>query len=224
MSALERFEEFLSGIELDRYREKYSPIKLVELDLPKGIQALTHIYKLYWDRRDSFFNFERFYDLYSRDLSGELEQFRIKTRFSEETFYLGLPARIYRTWASLLTQIQAGYVAESVFGNGSVKMSAGLDWQGIDICINRDGREVNVQIKKETLSREVRLPHPVTRKNKQIINLEYEVPGCDPLTPTGKESQRFKRWKEKWDGKLERLDNGFIIFRPGMFGDRDMFG
>lgn len=224
MSALEHFEVFLSGIELDRYREKYSPIKLVELDLPKEIQALKHIYKLYWDRRDNFLNFERFYELYSRDLSGELEQFRIKTRFSEETFYLGLPARIYRTWASLLTQIQAGYVAESVFGNGSVEMSAELDWRGIDICVNNGRKQVNVQIKKETLSREVRRPHPITKKNREIINLEYEVPGCDPLTPTGRESQRFKRWKEKWDGKLGRLDNGFIIFRSGMFSDRDLFG
>lgn len=223
MSVLDDFEEFLSGIDLNGYRKKYSSIKLVELDLPKDIQALKHIYGLYWEKRSGFPKFEEFYQKYSRDLSGKLSEFRIKTRFSKETFNLGLPARIYRTWASLLTQVQAGYVAESVFGETSVEMSAELDWQGIDMRINGNGKRVNVQIKKETLSREVRKPYPITKKKKEIINLQYEVPGCDPLTPTGKESQRFKRWRNKWDGKLDRLDNGFIVFRPGIFTEAGLF-
>lgn len=224
MSDRERFEKFLSGIDLDGYRSEYSKIKLVELDLPRGIQALKHLYGLYWENRGDFPEFEKFYKTYSGDLSGELERFRKEARFSRETFHLGLPARIYRTWASLLTQIQAGYVAESVFGDGSVEMSAELDWQGIDMRISYSGRRVNVQVKKESLSREVRKPHPIKKRNQTIINLVYEVPGCDPVTPTGKESVPFKRWREKWSGKLDRLDNGFIVFRPMMFGKDELFG
>lgn len=224
MSDKENLERFLSGIELDRYRSEYSKIKLVELDLPRDIQALRHLYRLYWDKRSRFPKFEKFYETYSGDLSDKLEHFRKEARFSRETFYLGLPARIYRTWASLLTQIQAGYVAESVFGDGSVEMSAELDWQGIDMRISGSGRQVNVQIKKESLSREVRKPYPITKRNRKIINLIYEVPGCDPVTPTGKESQPFKRWQDKWSGKLERLDNGFIVFRPMMFNKDELFG
>ncbi len=224
MSELKEFEQFLSGIDLEGYRKEYSRIKLVELDLPKNIQALRHIYRIYWETRMKFPHFGRFYEQYSRDLSDDLERFRIDTRFSKETFELGLPARIYRTWASLLTQIQAGYVAESVFGRGNVEMSAELDWQGIDIAVTHNQQRVNIQIKKETLSREVRKPYPIIKKNKKIMNLQYEVPGCDPLTPTGRESQRFRRWKDKWAEKLDRLDNGFIIFRSGMFSEKELFG
>ena len=37
------------------------------------------------------------------------------------------------------------------------------------------------------------------------------------LTKTGRKSIPFSRWKDKWEGKLERLDNGFVIFLPEMF-------
>ncbi len=224
MSARKEFEQFLSEIDLDGYRKQYSRIKLVELDLPRNIQALNHIYGMYWNKRQDFPDFDQFYEKYRGDLSIDLENFREVTRFSRETFELGLPARIYRTWASLLTQIQAGYVAESIFGNKSVEMSAELDWQGIDMVVINRGMKVNIQIKKETLSREVRRPHIITKRNKKIMNLQYEVPGCDPLTPTGKESQPFKRWVDKWHEKLDRLENGFIIFRSEMFLEEELFG
>ena len=37
-------------------------------------------------------------------------------------------------------------------------MSAELDYQGIDIRINCNNQILNIQIKKETMSREVRAP------------------------------------------------------------------
>ena len=85
--------------------------------------------------------------------------------FSVETFYRGLPARIYRTWASLLTQIQGGYAAEEIYGEKNVVMSAELDYQGIDMKFIYKKEEINIQIKKETLSREVRMPWQFTKKN-----------------------------------------------------------
>ena len=200
-----------------RYREKYRHIKLVELDLPRNIQAIYHLYQEYWERRKNFSSFEKFYELYSQDLASELEAFRKKTMFSVETFYRGLPARIYRTWASLLTQIQGGYAAEEIYGEKNVVMSAELDYQGIDMKFIYKKEEINIQIKKETLSREVRMPWQFTKKNNQIINITYEITSSGPKTPGGKTSIPFTRWQEKWGDKLERLNNGFIVFKPTMF-------
>ncbi len=53
----------------------------------------------------------------------------------EKCFYKGLPARIYRTWASIITQIHAGYVAESVFGKNTVTMSCEFDHKGADFQV-----------------------------------------------------------------------------------------
>lgn len=217
MTDLERINAFLGGVDLAEYREKYSRIKLVELDLPRNIQAIAHLYREYWERRARFPSYEKFYEMYSSDLREELENFRRKTMFSEETFCRGLPARIYRTWASLLTQIQGGYAAEEIYGRGNVKMSAELDYRGVDIRICDGDEIVNVQIKKETMSREVRAPWQTLRHKEKIIMVCYEVPSIPPLTKTGKQSKPFSDWREKWDGKLRRLDNGFIIFLPEMF-------
>ena len=217
MTDLERFNDFLGTIDLAAYREKYQPIKLVELDMPKHIRPLDHIYREYWTNKSTFPGYEDFYNTYATELQSELEEFRRVTRFSEETFKLGLPARIYRAWASLITQIQGGYVAEELHGQGSVDMSTELDYAGIDIRITTGGVVFNIQVKKETLSREVRTPQKITKRDTPITQITYEIPGCDPRTPTGKLSVPFRRWEDKWLNKLERLDNGFIIFLPGMF-------
>lgn len=218
MSDLQRFNQFLSGIDLAAYRERYSQIKLVELDLDRNIQALRHMYREYWDDRAVFPDYEQFYRAYSGELADELEAFRARKMFSAETFHRGLPARIYRTWASLLTQIQGGYAAEEIYGRGHVEMSAELDYCGIDMRIRARGESFNIQIKKESMSREVRTPWQIAKGGNRIIKVTYEVPGCGPLTKkTRKPSVPFLRWQKKWAGKLEQLDNGFIIFTTAMF-------
>ena len=78
----------------------------------------------------------------------------------EKCFSKGLPARIYRTWASIITQIHAGYVAESVFGEGTVVMSGELDHQGADFQVKYRGKTLNYQVKKKSLGREVRQEKP----------------------------------------------------------------
>ena len=45
MTSREKFNQFLLTIDLIRYREKYRHIKLVELDLPRNIQAIYHLYQ-----------------------------------------------------------------------------------------------------------------------------------------------------------------------------------
>lgn len=215
--AADGINRFLGGVDLAGYRAKYSRIKLVELDMPRAVQPISFLYREYWQRRENYPRFEDFYRMYSGELEAQLEEFRRETMFSRETFCRGLPARIYRTWASLLTQIQGGYAAEDIYGAGGVEMSAALDYRGIDMKINDGKRVVNIQIKKETMSREVRAPWHGLKKGVPIVNLTYEVPGCDPLKKDGEERVPYTRWREKWEGKLARLDNGFIIFLPAMF-------
>ena len=135
---LRRFNQFLAGIDLAACRARFAHIKLVELNLPRNIQAIPFLYREYWERRDDFPLFDEFFETYRTELRRELPDFRKRTMFSRETFNLGLPARIYRTWASLLTQIQGGYAAEAVYGRGNVEMSADLDYRGIDIRVREN--------------------------------------------------------------------------------------
>ncbi|MBE8182608.1 MAG: TaqI family restriction endonuclease [Candidatus Portiera sp.] len=168
---LEEFNQFLGQIDLGSYREKYSKIKLVELDMPRNIQAISLLYEYYWDKFE-LLDYSDFYKVYSESLQGELEDFRNRAMFSKETFYRGLPARIYRTWASLLTQIQGGHLANTMYPK--VVMSSELDYSGIDIRIflyDTSDKYINIQVKKATLSREVRTPWPITKK--QAVNYKY---------------------------------------------------
>lgn len=128
---LNKFKQFLESVDLKGYREKYRPIKIVEMDLSKEIQAIGVLYKIYWDQK-KFLSFEDFYQEYLNAHKKDIELFRQKITMCKDCFYRGLPARIYRTWASIITQIHAGYVAESVFGDGTVAMSPILDRQGAD--------------------------------------------------------------------------------------------
>ena len=218
MTDLQRFEIFLQGVDIAAYRAQYAHIKIVELDLDRNIQALHHLYDLYWEHRAEFPDYPSFYETYKSDLCSDLEEFRRRCLFSEETFYRGLPARIYRTWASLLTQIQGAYVAEEIYGRGNVEMSVNEDHRGKDFRIKiQEGAWIGVQIKKETRSREVRAPRRRERSGREIIDVTYAVPGCDPRTRTGKISVPYARWKRLWGDRLKRLDNGFIVFRTAMF-------
>jgi len=97
-------------------------------------------------------------------------------------------------------------------------MSADLDYSGIDMRIYfNDDKYVNLQIKKESLSREVRVPKKIKKRKQEIINITYEVPRDTSLTLKGEERKPVKDWKKKWGKKLDILDNGFVIFLPEMF-------
>ena len=135
---LSEFTNFLNTVRLAEYREKYSQIKIVEMDLPKNIQAIKFLYEVYWDKENKFSKplmFDEFYDYYYDSCKDKINEFWDKSGFDKECgcFQKGLKARIYRTWASLITQIHAGYVAESVFGEGSIEMGAELDYKNVDI-------------------------------------------------------------------------------------------
>jgi len=210
----EVFASFLKKVDLKDYRRKYRPIKIVEMDLPKDIQAIALLYETYWNKRE-LLDFNEFYEVYLKEKKELLETFRKKIMMCEKCFYLGLPARIYRTWASLITQIHAGYVAESVFGDNSVAMSEELDHEGADFQVNYKEHILNYQVKKESMSREIRREK---KKKKPIagefIDIKYYVPSEDvfenPKKKNGELKLPYLRFTN--DKNLQRFDNGFVVF------------
>ena len=235
---LEQFENFLKNIDLDSYRERFSKIKTVEMDLPKSIQALKTIYEQYWDNKDSLkepLSFDKYYELYWKTNEPDILTFWHNSGYGTDCdcFKNGLKARIYRTWASLITQIQGGYVAESVFGKDSVQMSEELDHQNIDMLIIdpvTKQEKLKIQIKKETHRPEIARMHKNVKNENGATDVYYIVPTSkDYENPTYKvNGKNFKKGDFKpfvkdfikWNpdtGTMNRLNNGFIIFTKNAF-------
>ena len=216
----EKFEKFLQSVDLKSYREKYRSIKIVEMDLPKEIQAINMLYKVYWDKKE-FISFEKFYEKYLKEYGTDIKKFRQKTEMCKTCFGKGLPARIYRTWASIITQIHAGYVAEHVFGEGTVAMSGDLDHKGADFQVKYRGRILNYQVKKKSLGREVRQEKPKSKKplSGEFVDIKYEVPSSDyfenPKKKDGEYKLPYKRFQN--NKELKRFPNGFVVFTPYAF-------
>jgi len=218
---LKKFEKFLKTVDLQSYRKKYSRIKIVEMDLSKDIQAIELLYKIYWHEK-KFLSFDDFYNRYIKEKKEQLEKFRLKSTMCEDCFYRGLKARIYRTWAGLITQIHAGYVAESVFGDGTVSMSAELDSQGADIRVEYREHFLNYQVKKTSHSG-VMSRRPLPRKSKlkgEPIDIKYEVPNIlsNPKTKKGEFRKPYLRFLE--DKRTRAFENGFVIFTPDTFAPK----
>src|SRR3990167_3749374 len=217
---VQKFDNFLQSVNLGTYREKYRSIKIVEMDLPKEVQAINMLYRVYWDQK-KLLSFEDFYKEYLSLQKTEIESFRQRVTMCKDCFYRGLPARIYRTWASIITQIHAGYVAESIFGTGTVSMSGKLDHQGADFQILYKGKILNYQVKKKSFSGEVRRGKGGV-KNKidgEFIDINYEIPSGDYFENSKRKDgtdklpyARFMANKE-----LKRFLNGFVVFAPYAF-------
>lgn len=215
---LKEFDKFLKTVPLKDYRKKYSSIKIVEMDLPKEIQAINLLYKVYWEEK-KFIPFEKFYKRYLDEKKELLEKFRKKTTMCKNCFVRGIEARTYRTWAGLITQIHGGYVAESVFGEGTVSMSRELDSLGADIRVNYKNHILNYQVKKTSFSGVMsRVPLPRKKKNDgENIDIKYEVPTClsDPKTKKGEFRLPYLRFLE--DKRTAAFDNGFVVFTSETF-------
>ena len=217
---VQKFDKFLQSVDLKSYRDMYRPIKIVEMDLPKEVQAINMLYKVYWDQK-KFLPFEDFYKEYLGSQKTEIESFRQKITMCKDCFYRGLPARIYRTWASIITQIHAGYVAESVFGEGTVAMSGELDHQGADFQVKYKGKILNYQVKKKSFSGEVRRGKGGVKKqiDGEFVDINYEVPSSEyfdnPKKKDGGYKLPYKRFQE--NKELKRFSNGFVVFAPYAF-------
>jgi hypothetical protein len=226
---LAQFSEFSKNIRLDIYRQRYVSVKIVEMDLPEDIQAIKTIFEQYWENKDSLKEpptFDEYYKVYLKDTEGKRQKFRDKSGFDNNCscFDRGLEARIYRTWVSVITQIHAGYVAESVFGKGTVQMSSELDHKGIDFLVTRNNEPFKIQIKKSSHRLESRIERKL-EKDIHVIN--YFVPLANdfgnPYYKVGKNKGKIKQQLLAFiefdpdNGVLQRYDNGFIVFTPKAF-------
>lgn len=186
----------------------------------QDIQAINLLYKIYWEDK-KFISFDDFYDIYLKQKKPLLEEFRKYTEMCKDCFYRGLKARIYRTWAGLITQIHAGYVAESVFGNSSVGMSRELDSMGADIQVKYKNHTLNYQVKKESYGGvKSGKPQKVSKELEgEPEPLYYEVLNSDmfdnPKTKKGEFKTGYTRFIK--DTRTERLSNGFIVFTKEAF-------
>lgn len=217
MKTREEFETFLSNVDLEKYRALYSKIKIVEMDMPKNIQALDLIYECYWDNQE-FLSFEDFYAKYALRYSVELKAFNTFTQMCETCFNKGLPARIYRTWASLITQIQAGYLVNDFLSEAIVEMNSNLDRSGIDFKVTYNNIEYLFQVKKDSQSRERRVPKSI-KNDAQIITIKYSVPTRDIFDSPLKRNGEYKKAYQEFinNTALKRLDNGFVVFTKDIF-------
>lgn len=229
----DKFEDFLKNIDLNEYRQLYSHIKTVEMDLPKDIQALDTIYDVYWNADfnvgDTPLSFDAFYDVYYNRCKVNINNFWAKTGFEKDCscFPKGLKARIYRTWASLITQIHAGYVAEEVFGKDSVEQSTALDHKGIDILVKYKDNEIKIQIKKESKRPEISRMYRAEASSDGYFYIWYVVPSQNYYeNPYYKIKAKEGLLREcvkpfvKYNvenGTLDRLKNGFVIFNKKEF-------
>ena len=212
MNLLKEFEDFLSGLNLQEYREKYTKYKTVELNLAKEILPLRHIYREYWHKHSNWKDYEQFYSSYYADLKQEIEGFRDKHFFSKETFKMGFKARIYRTWVSLLTQIQGAYVCASFCGLKNVEMNPSDDMLGKDIVVKIGQKEKVIQIKKKSNRQDFK-----RGKKGQYMEIIYEVPPKNKILKNGEKSKPFRDWESKYTSTLKLLPNDFIIFKKPMF-------
>jgi len=214
---LAELETFLDNLNLDSYREKYREIKIVEMDLPKSIWPLDSIYEVYWFNRD-LLSYDEFYVKYKSSLATELKLFHKKIQMCKACFYLGLPARIYRTWTALLTQIHGGMVAEQIFGEGHVEMSTHLDQQGIDIKVKLADQIGSIQVKKDTQRKEARQ----SKNKRKIPGKHYEISykvmtNSVRLSPKKKNGQFKKEFINFQSDYYKMLSNGFVLFTDKYF-------
>lgn len=221
---LEKFNRFLQSVDLKAYREEYMPIKIVEMNLAKNIQAIELLYRVYWDEK-KFIDFKDFYKIYEKEKGQELRKFQKKTRLCSKCFEKGIRARTYRTWAGLITQIHAGYVAEQVFGSNTIKMSEKLDHQDADIQVHYKGVILNYDVKKIANAGVMGRGHAPRRPIPgEKISIRYEVPNLDIiLNPKKKRGQGFKKAYTDFADKylttkmLYIFPNGFVVFTPYIF-------
>lgn len=229
------FTDFCANIDLSRYRNLYSKIKIVEMDLPKNIQALDTIYSIYWGNTGNkklIPSFEEYYKIYSDTNRDKINEFWDKSGFGKKCscFKTGLEARIYRTWASLLTQIHAGFVAEKFFGTNTVTMGTDLDHKNIDMLVRiQSGEEIKIQIKKETHRPEFARRHENQQDGAGVYPIWYVVPNIkhyieQPNYLVGKRKGELRNSLKEFakfnsHGTLDMLPNGFVIFTPKAFAE-----
>lgn len=169
---LEKFRDFLGTIPLDKYCEELKDIKWVEQDLPREILPLESIFRYYWEDR-IYLSFEEWFENFWKEINTNEESKRVLEEFKRyyfnrelgenDWFKNGFRVRMYRTWTSVLTQIDFCYLFEFLCAKENKKLTlecnADLDAKGIDAR----GQDIEFQIAK------------IIQRKKSLITIPYAV-------------------------------------------------
>jgi hypothetical protein len=223
LTDFERFRRFLESIPLDKYREELKDVKWVEQDLYKELLPLESIFKYYWETRE-FLSFEDWFENFWREINTipekkeALEKFK-RYYFNRELgendwFRKGFKARMYRTWISLLTQLDFCYVFEYVVSRKGLNLqlvcNADLDAKGIDAMVN----DIGFQIAKISERKEAR----AGKTKKKIVPIPYAVYNLEEMkrrmeSPRTRKKEVYIRKLKAFDKYFSVLKNGFVVFK-----------
>ena len=220
----ERFERFLEGIPIGKYREELTPVKTVEQDLKipgHDLNPLPLIYRLYWENQGDFPDFEKFFETYWKEHLSGIDEFIGKYFWgcSRDFVRLGFKARLYRTWAPVLTQFHFAYLWKEVC-KSSLEASAEMDRAGTDFRIyHPKARTVDISFKKISRRREAsERRFPVSQVESKTVELVYTLESFkdkeDFLKKMGRAKSKTSRLEYCIAFHLQRnLKNGFVVFR-----------
>ena len=158
---LEKYRKFLESIPLSTYREELKDIKWVEQDLVPTLYPLTSIFLNYWET-PNFLSFEDWFNKFWNEINTSQKQkltdlkdlVRAHRKFYEDKIngdldnkvFLGFKARMYRTWVSVLTQLDFCYLFKFICSKEGkdlqLECSAELDAKGIDARVNNIGFQI----------------------------------------------------------------------------------
>jgi len=219
---LKRYRDFLETIPLDKYRSELKNIKWIEQDLPKKILPLTSIYQHYWENRE-YLQFENWFEKFWEEINtdeeskGVLENFKKyyfnKSLEENDWFKKGFKARMYRTWISVLTQLDFCYMFEYICAKKNISLklecNAELDARGIDAKVNN----ICLQIAKISQRKEAR---PAKRKN--IIPIPYMVLDIEEYkrkinSKRVRNQSVYQKTLEVFFKYFDILKNGFVVFK-----------
>lgn len=134
------------------------------------------------------------------DIFTLLREEDIKTRRTDELIkgyvLVGLKARIYRTWVSLLTQLDLSYTWNKIINNYKMDSDVILDLKGIDIYGKVGNSFVGIQIKK------------MSKRHEALKIIEGDTPIKTITVPY---DLNFNDDKYLHD-KLIKFSNGFVVF------------
>lgn len=222
-----RFRNFLKEIPLKDYRKESQEVKWVEQDLPKELLPLDSIFKYYWHDRN-FLNFEEWFDAFWKEINTNEEKREALRKFKKynfnkdleenDWFKKGFKMRMWRTWISVLTQLDFCYLFEYLCAqenrNLILECNAELDKKGIDAKVG----DVNFQVGKISYRPESR--RVSLRKIENLVTVPYLVVDKQELKRKI-ESKRVKEENKKhyeklleiFDKYFIQMENGFIVFK-----------
>jgi len=220
---LELYRKFLENIPLDKFREEYIKVKWVEQDLPKEILPLASIFRNYWDEMN-LLDFEDWFENFWGELHQNEERLLALKNFkkyyfdknNDGWFKLGFKARMYRTWVSVLTQLDFCYVfvyvSDKQNKNLKLEANAELDRKGIDARVG----DIDFQVAKISQRKEAR---PGVSGKKKKITIPYAVFNINEFKRKSRSSsvkqdnrRKYKKAIEAFFKYFKILPNGFVVF------------